>query len=60
MSNLAEVYSEWQNNSEFRTAFKKDAKAALKQWGFELNDNDLNNILKLKKDNDQLDERVNK
>lgn len=60
MSSLAEVYNEWQNNHEFRDAFKKDAKQALHQWGFELNEKDMKKILQFKQDNDQLDERVNK
>lgn len=60
MTTLAEVYSEWQNNSEFREAFKKDTKTALQKWGYELSETDLNRMLQLKKDNDKLDERVNK
>lgn len=60
MNTLEEVYSEWQNNPEFRNAFKKDPGTALETWGFKLNQNDLNRMLKLKTDNEELDKRVNK
>lgn len=60
MTTLEEVYSEWQNNPEFKTAFNKNPKAALAQWGFQLSEADIKRILKLKKDNEELDKRVNK
>ncbi len=60
MTDLEEVYSEWQNNPEFRDAFKKSPKAALENWGFHLNDNDLVKMLKLKNDNEELDKRDQK
>lgn len=60
MSGLEEVYAEWQNNAHFREAFKKDPKKALAEAGFMLNDNDLQNILKLKDQNQKLDDRISK
>lgn len=60
MTSLEEVYSEWQNNLEFRDAFKKNPKSALETWGYELNKQDLAKMLKFKNDNQKLDERVNK
>lgn len=60
MSTLEEVYSEWQNNPQFRDAFKKDPKLALKTWGYELLQADLDKMIKFKQNNEKLDDRVNK
>lgn len=60
MTNLAEVYSEWQNNSEFREAFKKNPTEALLKWGYKLNKEDLAKMLKFKQDNERLDDRISK
>lgn len=60
LTSLEEVYSEWQNNPQFKQEFKNDPKATLEKWGFKLSDADLTRILQLKKDNEELDKRVNK
>ncbi|MHB1947625.1 MAG: hypothetical protein ACYCQI_05880 [Gammaproteobacteria bacterium] len=60
LTSLEEVYSEWQNNPQFKEEFKKDPKATLEKWGFKLSDADLKRILQLKNDNEELDKRVNK
>lgn len=60
MTNLEEVYSEWQNNPKFREAFKKNPEMALETWGYKLSQQDLARMLKFKKDNEELDKRVNK
>lgn len=60
MTNLLEVYEEWQNNAEFREAFKKNPIAALDAWGYKLNPEDLEKILKFKEDNEPLDDRISK
>lgn len=60
MGDLKEAYSEWQNNPEFRDAFKKNPQEALKQWNINLNDEDLQKMLKVKEINNELDKRINK
>jgi hypothetical protein len=60
MTNLDEVYSEWQNNLTFREHFKKDPVQALKEAGFELSPQDLikiQSMVKLKED-EELDKRA--
>lgn len=57
LNTLEEVYSEWQNNPEFKEEFKKDPNGALETWGFKLNEKDLQRLLK---ENEELDKRENK
>jgi hypothetical protein len=67
-NSLEEVYSEWQNNPQFRKDFKKDPQQALKNANLQLSEADLNKIqsmlnLKQKKksnDDDELEGRINK
>ena len=60
MSGLDDVYTEWQNNNEFKEAFKKNPRLALEKWGFVLDEKELKMILKINKENQELDKRVNK
>lgn len=66
MNKLEEVYTEWQNNPQFRQEFKKNPEQALANVGLRLSQEDLQKIqsmLNLKKkanDDDQLEERINK
>lgn len=64
MTNLQEIYTEWQNNLKFRESFKKNPENALKEAGFELSPEDfvkIKALLKLdKSDNDKLDDRISK
>lgn len=67
MSNLQDIYNEWQSNLKFREDFKNNPEQALKDAGFTLNPQDLEKIkslLKLKQDpkskNEKLDDRINK
>ncbi len=61
MSNLQDVYSELQNNPEFRNQFKENPEAALKAFELELNQTDLEKILRNKKKIfEELDKRINK
>ncbi len=57
---LEDVFTEWQNNAEFRDAFKKDPIKALDAWGFKLDETDLKKMLKFKQDNEKLDDRISK
>ena len=64
MTNLQEIYNEWQNNLAFREEFKKNPMEALKHAGFEVSPEDLTKIealLKLDKSkNEKLDDRISK
>lgn len=64
MTNLKDIFSEWQSNLEFRENFKKNPEDALKQAGFELSAEDLSKIQALltlnKSENEKLDERISK
>lgn len=64
MTNLQEVFSEWQSNLEFREDFKKNPEDALKKAGFVLNEEDFAKIHALltldKSKNEKLDERISK
>lgn len=64
MTNLLEVYTEWQNNLKFREQFKQNPEQALKEAGFTLSQEDLEKIkamLKLDKNkNEKLDDRISK
>lgn len=64
MTNLQEIYNEWQNNLKFREEFKKNPEQALKEAGFEVSPEDLQKIqamLKIDKSkNEKLDDRISK
>ena len=64
MTNLQEIYSEWQNNPEFRKELKKNPTQALKSAGFEVTPEDFAKIeamLKFDKSkNEKLDDRISK
>lgn len=64
MSDLKDIFSEWQSNLEFRENFKKNPEDALKKAGFDLSEEDLSKIKALltlnKSDNEKLDERISK
>lgn len=64
MTNLIEIFSEWQSNLTFREEFKKNPEQALKNAGFEVNASDLvkiQAILKLDTSkNEKLDDRISK
>lgn len=65
MTNLQEIYDEWQNNLQFRESFKKNPEQALKEAGFEVSPEDLEKIQaafsKLgKSKNEKLDDRISK
>ncbi len=64
MSDLKDIFSEWQSNLEFRENFKKNPEDALKKAGFDLSEEDLLKIKALltlnKSDNEKLDERISK
>lgn len=64
MTNLQEIYNEWQNNLTFRENFKKNPELALQEAGFTVSPNDLTKIkaiLKLDKSkNEKLDDRISK
>lgn len=64
MTNLKEVFSEWQSNLKFREDFKKNPEQALRDAGFELSSADLDKIkamVKLdKSSNEKLDDRISK
>lgn len=64
MTNLQEIYSEWQNNLQFREEFKKNPEQALKTAGFEVSPADLDKILAIlkldKSKNEKLDDRISK
>lgn len=66
MTDLQEIFNEWQNNLQFREEFKKNPIQACKNAGFEISNADLdkiNSILKLKDDknkDEELDKRINK
>lgn len=63
MNKLTEVYLEWQNNSEFREAFKINPENALKDAGLELSPDDLNKVKSMLLKNSQngkLDDRISK
>lgn len=60
MNDLADVYSEWENNPLFREAFKNDPVSALEQWGYKLSKDDLQKMLDFKNNNENLDDRINK
>ena len=66
MSKLEDVYTEWQNNPQFRQEFKKDPEQALIKAGLRLSQDDFKkiqsmlNIKKKSNDDDELEERINK
>ena len=64
MTNLQEIYSEWQNNLTFREHFKKNPEQALKEAGFEVSAEDLAKIKAMlnldKSKNEKLDDRISK
>lgn len=63
MNKLTEVYTEWQNNSEFRNAFSNNPETALKNAGIELSPEDLNKVKSMLLKNSQngkLDDRISK
>ncbi len=64
MSDLKDIFSEWQSNLEFRENFKKNPEDALKKAGFDLSEEDLSKVKALltlnKSDNEKLDERISK
>lgn len=59
-NSLEDVLYDYQNNPEFREAFKKDPKEALKKWGYTLDKEAMEKLLKFKQDNEKLDERISK
>lgn len=64
MTNLEEVYSEWQNNPEFKRALQTNPRKALEEKGFEVSEEDFKKIeamLKFDKSkNEKLDDRISK
>jgi hypothetical protein len=67
MSQLKDVYDEWQNNPVFRARFTKDPEKALKEAGLKLSPDDLKKIKMTlnRKDNkgssdEKLGERITK
>jgi hypothetical protein len=64
MTNLQEIFTEWQSNLTFREDFKRNPEQALKDAGFEVSPEDLAKIqamLKLDKSkNEKLDDRISK
>lgn len=66
MTDLQEIFSEWQSNLQFREEFKKNPLQALKNAGFEVSPEDLSKIesmLKLKESKNKseiLDKRESK
>lgn len=64
MTNLLEIFSEWQNNLEFREELKANPEQALKKAGFEVSSDDLLKIQAMlgfdKSKNEKLDERISK
>lgn len=44
MGKLREIYEKWQNDLQFRTAFKNDPEKALQDAGFSLSGTDLEKI----------------
>ena len=61
MTNLLEIYTEWQNNLQFREEFKKNPEQALKNAGFEVSPEDFEKIQTiLKITNEELEKRENK
>lgn len=66
MTDLQEVYNEWQNNHQFRETFKKNPIEALEEAGFKLSPEDLEKILSWSKEkndgseNEELDKRISK
>lgn len=64
MTNLVEIYSEWQSNMKFREDFKKNPEFALKEAGFEVSADDLDKIKAMlkfdKAKNEKLDDRISK
>lgn len=64
MNNLGEIMTEWQNNLQFREAFKKNPELAIREAGFNLAPEDMEKIKALlnydKTQNEELDNRENK
>lgn len=64
MTDLKDIFNEWQNNIKFRDAFRKNPEKALLDAGFEVNPEDLEKIraiFKLDKSKDDiLDDRKSK
>lgn len=66
MSNLIEVYREWQSNPKFRETFKKNPELALQEAGLIISAEDLAKIRSVlllkngKSDNEELDDRISK
>ncbi|HLB57999.1 MAG TPA: hypothetical protein VJL60_04210 [Gammaproteobacteria bacterium] len=60
MSQLKDVYTEWQNNPIFRAEFKKNPQKALKEAGLTLNKTDFKKIHALldRKGNQSPDEKL--
>lgn len=64
MTTLQEVYTEWQNNLQFRQQLKKDPQKALKDAGFQVSEEDMKKILSMldrdQHDDEKLDDRISK
>jgi len=64
MTDLKEIYTEWQNNPAFRKQFNNDPVQALNEAGFDVSPEDLvkiKSMLKLDKSgNGKLDDRITK
>lgn len=63
MTDLTQIYHEWQNNPVFKKNFKENPEEALRKAGFELSKEDLDKIksyLQLNGSNEKLDDRINK
>lgn len=64
MTNLIEIFSEWQSNLKFRENFKINPEQALKEAGFEVSPEDLVKIKAMlkfdKSKNEELDDRISK
>lgn len=65
MLDLQKILDEWQNNIQFREAFKKNPEEALKEAGFDITSQELDKIKSLIKSqhhdiNEELDKRISK
>lgn len=64
MTDLKDIFYEWQHNLKFRETFKKNPELALREAGFEVSTEDLIKIraklLLDKSKDDKLDERQSK
>lgn len=59
MSTLKDVYNRWQNDINFREAFKKDPLNALQNENFELSETDLQKAKKMFA-GEELDKKISK